>query len=72
MGEISAKVRIDHDLCVGNAMCRVTAPKAFAAGPNGLSVVADAAAESIELLREAAADCPVGAITLEEIPEAQE
>jgi ferredoxin len=70
MGQTPARVRIDQDLCVGNAMCRATAPKTFVADANGQSIVADAD-ESIEVLLEAAADCPVGAIMVEHIAPAQ-
>lgn len=57
-------VRVDHDLCVGNAMCRSLAPTAFVANRDGQSVVSDSLSEPVENLLEAAALCPVGAISL--------
>jgi ferredoxin len=45
-------VRVDHDVCVGNAMCRAVAGNVFVSDPNGIL--------------EAAADCPVGAISVED------
>lgn len=59
-------VHVDHDVCVGNAMCRALAPNVFVADENGLSVVADPTAEPLEKILEAAADCPVGAISVED------
>jgi ferredoxin len=56
--------RVDHNLCVGNAMCRAVAPKAFVEGEDGQSIPADPNAETLESVLEAAAICPVGAITL--------
>jgi len=57
-------VQIDRDLCIGNAMCRAAAPKAFIADSDGQSTVADPAAESLENLMEAVASCPVGAVVV--------
>lgn len=57
-------VRVDHDICVGNAMCRATAANVFVADANGQSIVADPTAEPLEKILEAAADCPVGAISV--------
>jgi ferredoxin len=47
-------------------MCRATAPKAFVADDGGQSVVADADAEGLETVLEAAASCPVAAILVED------
>jgi ferredoxin len=62
MNRASVVVSVNQDLCVGNAMCRAIAPKAFAANPNGKSTVADPESEATELLIEAAETCPVAAI----------
>ena len=62
MTRTSVKVSINEDLCVGNAMCRAIAPKAFIASPNGKSTVANPDSEDPELLIEAADTCPVAAI----------
>jgi len=58
------RVRVDRDLCVGNAMCRAMAPRAFVADSSGLSVVADPDAEGPAALWEAADNCPVEAIEI--------
>jgi len=55
-------VRVDHDLCVGNAMCRATAPNVFVEDAGGQSVVSDPTGDSFEAIMDAAASCPVGAI----------
>jgi ferredoxin len=58
-------VRLDRDLCVGNGMCRLAAPRAFIEDePTGLSLVSDPSAESPAALEEAAESCPVAAIEL--------
>jgi ferredoxin len=59
-------VKVDQDLCVGNAMCRATAPKVFVEDANGLTTVADSEAESLETVLEAADNCPVAAISVED------
>ena len=56
--------RVDPELCIGNAMCRATAPRVFVADENGQSVVADSSADTPERILQAAEDCPVEAITV--------
>ena len=60
------RVRVDHDVCVGNAMCVTIATKAFRLDDNRQSEVADPAAESEEAILEAAENCPVSAIHVED------
>jgi ferredoxin len=62
MSERDIVVRVDHDLCIGNAMCREAAPATFAADDSGQSVVTDPEASSLDSLLDAAAMCPVGAV----------
>jgi ferredoxin len=58
-------VTVDHAVCVGNGMCREIAPKGFVEEPeDGRSSPGDPDAESLETILEAAASCPVGAITV--------
>jgi ferredoxin len=64
MSERRVIVQVDHDVCVGNGMCRAAAPTAFVAAPNGQTVVADPDGEPLERLLDAAATCPVGAIAV--------
>jgi ferredoxin len=62
--ERKVTVRVDHGLCIGNAMCRAVAPKAFGADAEGQAVVADPEAESLENLIEAVDNCPTGAVVV--------
>lgn len=57
-------VRVDPDLCVGNAMCRALAERTFVADESGQSVVADPGAEPLEAILQAAEDCPMSAISV--------
>ena len=47
-------------------MCRALAASVFVAGPTGQSVVADPSADPLNKILQAAADCPVGAITVQD------
>jgi ferredoxin len=60
------KAKVDRGLCIGSAMCVATAPDVFELDDEGLSHVADPEAGDEDLLREAAEDCPVQAIILED------
>ena len=59
-------VRVDRDTCIGTGNCVFNAPGVFDQSEEGLAVVVDAEAQSIERIRFAAASCPVGAITIDE------
>ena len=56
------RVSVDHDICVGNAMCETYAPKVFVLNDDRQSTVADPNGDTFENIMEAAQDCPVGAI----------
>ena len=60
------KARVDQGVCVGSAICVQIAPEVFELGDEGKSHVVDAAAADEDRLREAARNCPVQAIVLEE------
>jgi ferredoxin len=60
------RVTVDPDICVGNAMCRAIAPGVFVETADGQSEVGDLAAGTPEAILEAAANCPVGAIFVED------
>ena len=60
------KVWVDHQACVGNAMCESIAPKVFKLNDDRQSEVVDAAADSEEKILEAAGNCPVSAIFVED------
>ena len=58
------RVSVDHNLCVGNAMCETYAPKVFVLNDDRQSEVADPEADTEENILEAAENCPVSAITV--------
>ncbi len=61
------RVEVDHGSCVGNAMCVATAPGVFAHNENRQSTVIDPEGDSEEKIFEAAANCPVSAIRVEDV-----
>jgi ferredoxin len=60
------RVRVDRQACVGNAMCEAIAPKVFRLDENRQSEVIDPAGDSAEKILEAAENCPVSAIFVED------
>ena len=64
------RVRVDHLLCVGNAMCETFAPNVFRLNDNRQSEAVNPAGDSEEKILEAAENCPMSAIivTREEVP----
>ena len=58
------RVSVDHNTCVGNAMCETFAPKVFVLNDDRQSEVADPTADTEENILEAAENCPVSAITV--------
>lgn len=64
--ERKPRVTVDHDLCIGNAMCRAAAPRAFVEDSEGQSVVANPEQETLAALLEAVASCPTGAVVVED------
>ena len=60
------RVRVDHQACVGNAMCEAIAPKVFKLNDNRQSEVVDPAADTEAKIIEAAENCPVSAIFVED------
>lgn len=59
------KVKINTDLCIGCGLCTSTCPDCFELGPDGKSQYKNPAETACDL-KEVAADCPVGAIEVEE------
>jgi len=59
-------VRVDHNVCVGNAMCETYAPHVFRLNDNRQSEAVDPAGDSEKKILEAAENCPVSAITVED------
>jgi len=69
--KMGKKVRIDPDLCVGDAICTDIAPDVFEMGDDGLAHV-KAGMECTgdrEDVQEAAEQCPGGAIIIEDSEE---
>ena len=60
------RVRVDHQVCVGNAMCESIATKTFRLNDNRQSEVTDPQGDSVETILEAAENCPVSAIFVED------
>lgn len=58
------QVSVDHDICVGNAMCITIATKAFKLNDERQAVSADPDGDTEEIIMEAAENCPVAAITV--------
>ncbi len=56
------QVSVDHDICVGNAMCITIATKAFELNDERQAVSANPDGDTEEIIMEAAENCPVAAI----------
>ena len=60
------RVWVDPKVCVGNAMCEAIAPSVFRLNENRQSEAVDPAGDSAEKIVEAAENCPVSAIHVED------
>jgi ferredoxin len=60
------RVRVDHNLCVGNAMCETFAPHVFRLNDDRQSEAVDPAGDPFEQIMEAAESCPMSAILVED------
>lgn len=62
------RTTVDHDLCIGDAICESICPQVFQLGDDGLSyVIADPFPADLQAEVEEAADsCPTDAITIHE------
>jgi len=56
------QVTVNHDLCVGNAMCETIAANVFMLNDDRQSEAKDPSADTEENILEAAENCPVSAI----------
>ena len=61
------RVRVDHLLCVGNAMCETFAPNVFRLNEDRQPEAVNPAGDSEEKILEAAENCPMSAIIVEDI-----
>ncbi len=64
--EYRSRAWVDHDKCVGSTMCVQITPKVFALNENRQSTVANPDGDTAARVREAAEQCPVSAIVLED------
>ena len=60
------RVWVDPQVCVGNAMCESIATKTFRLNDNRQSEVFNPEGDSVEVILEAAENCPVSAIFVED------
>ena len=60
------RVWVDPNVCVGNAMCETIATNVFRLNEKRQSEVANPAGDSEEKILEAAENCPVSAIFVED------
>ena len=60
------RVRVDHLLCVGNAMCETFAPNVFRLNDDRQSEAVNPAGDSEAKILEAAENCPMSAIIVED------
>ena len=60
------RIWVDHNVCVGNAMCESIAPKVFQLNENRQSEAVNPAGDTEEKSLEAAENCPVRAIFVED------
>ena len=60
------RVWVDPHICVGNAMCETIATNTFRLNDNRQSEVSNPDGDSVEKILEAAENCPVSAIFVED------
>ena len=63
---VRVSISVDHNVCVRNAMCEVIAPKVFVLNENRQSEPVNPDGDTVGIILEAAANCPVSAITVKD------
>lgn len=58
------RISIDREACVGDGLCRETAPETFTINPDGKSTVVDPDGDEPRYIKAAAKNCRLQAITL--------
>lgn len=61
---VAWRVEVDQDTCLGTGTCEYTAPEVFEVGDDGIVKVIGPVDGDDEKVRDAVADCPVGALKL--------
>jgi ferredoxin len=64
--EKKVRVWVDHHVCVGSAICETLTPKVFALNAQRQSEVVNSAGDTVEKIMDAAENCPVSAIIVED------
>jgi ferredoxin len=60
------RVTVDHNVCVGNTLCVTIAPQVFTLNKQRQSEALNPGGDTVEKILEAAENCPVSAITVED------
>jgi ferredoxin len=60
------RVWVDHNVCMGNAMCETIAPKVFVLNTNRQSEAVNPEGDTVEKILDAAEYCPISAIIVED------
>lgn len=60
------RVWVDPTICVGNAMCEAISPTTFRLNEKRQSEAVDPSGDALEKILEAAENCPVSAIFVED------
>lgn len=60
------RIRVDHTRCVGSTMCVLTSPSVFALDEGGQSIVVDPEGDTEDGVLDAAEQCPMSAIVVED------
>ena len=60
------RIRVDHLLCVGNAMCETFAPNVFQLNDDRQSEAVNPEGDTEAQILEAAENCPMSAIIVED------
>ncbi|MCL2585377.1 MAG: ferredoxin [Streptosporangiales bacterium] len=58
------RVEVDEDTCMGTGACEYTAPDVFEVGDEGVVKIIGPVPEDDKKVRDAVAECPVGALKL--------
>ena len=60
------RVSVDHNVCVGNAMCETIAPRVFMLNEQRQSEAVNPEKDTVEKILDTAENCPASAIIVED------